>query len=43
VPIATAFKHKNVVGLDNGDDIIIALEPVVAASVNPTDVMTAVG
>ena len=42
-PITTAFKHKDVVGLDAGDDIVIALEPVVAASVHPSDVMTAVG
>ena len=42
VPITTAFEHHDVVSLDNSHDVIITLDPVITASVNPADVMTSI-
>ena len=43
MPVTAAAKGQDVVGFDNSDDVIIALEPVVATGVDPADVVTTVG
>ena len=42
VPVTATAKCQNVISLDHRDDVIIALEPVVATGVHPSDVMTTI-
>ena len=42
VPVTTATKCQNVISLDHGDNVIIALEPVISTGMHPSDVMTTI-
>lgn len=42
VPVTTTFEHHDVVSLDHGHDIVVALQPVVATCMHPADVVAAV-
>lgn len=43
MPVTTALELQDVVSLDHGDDVVIALEPVVATGMHPADIVTTVG
>lgn len=42
MPVTATFQHKNVVSLDNCDNVVVALEPIVTTGVNPTNIMSTV-